>query len=266
MSIELPMELEREIFELAFEANDRDLSLKQTLCLVSRRVQSWIDRIFYELVSLATDRRARKFLTLIQSNSKPTGFFAASVKYLCLGYSVNSGTACGILAACSQIQSLAYWVGNNSPELPLLVSRLPLRRLSTEVDHFSRIPLSRSTWLSNLTHLELVAWSNFSASKLVGLAHLPCLTHVCLNSEFMVAEHVAMVCSSCPRLQVLIPLNASLSPPIPQSARDRRIVVQTRAREVQAIREWEASYFSRPSVWSRAEATMKERSTSSGQQ
>ncbi|KAJ7858119.1 hypothetical protein B0H14DRAFT_3135553 [Mycena olivaceomarginata] len=61
---DLPL-MKRQIFELAFRSNSRNLDLKTTLCLVARRVQVWIDRIFYELVAIENKTAERKFLSLI---------------------------------------------------------------------------------------------------------------------------------------------------------------------------------------------------------
>ncbi|KAF7362241.1 hypothetical protein MVEN_00570300 [Mycena venus] len=213
-----------------------------------------IDRIFYELVTLANDRHAEKFRQLIQSDSKPPGFFTV-VKTLCLTYTVPGSTACGILAACKEVRSLACWVDNQSPQLPLLVSRLPLRRLSIELEHFSSIPVDPSSlWLSSLTHIDLVPWGDFPAQGLSKLRHFPRLTHVALNPARMsgTPEHIAIVCSSCPCLQVLILLRRRNSPdPGPQQEHDHRIVMLEEPNG--RMEDWEASYFGHEDIWSRAE-------------
>ncbi|KAF7352737.1 Zn(2)-C6 fungal-type domain-containing protein [Mycena venus] len=272
---ELPSELERDIFELAFESSNRDLTFKLTLCLVARRVHLWIDQLFYRMLSLADNQRATRFLRVIQANLKPAGFFAA-VKNLCLTYYVMGTTACQILAACTDVESLACWIDSeDTPQLPLLIGRLPLRRLSIEADHFSRIPVTPSTWLSSLTHIELVPWgkNDYLASTLSRLAHLPCLTHVSLGAAHMNGELVGLVCSSCPHLQVLLLRSSSDDrefsdeDSIPnlyrklnlqESAHDYRIIMQRDPKGFDHVENWEAAYFARSDMWSHAEVTMEE--------
>ncbi|KAJ7781174.1 hypothetical protein B0H16DRAFT_1299563 [Mycena metata] len=252
---DLPCELEREIFELAVISNRKD---RLTLCLVARRVQHWVDLIYWKMVTIhrPNSPEAGRFLRFIQSNLKPPGFFAA-VKILCLTYSRAAEDACGILAACTQVQRLGCWVDfGGHPDFPQLVSQLPLRRLSMEVNHFLRIPLTPSTWLSYLTHLELVAWHDYDAASLSVLAHFPRLTHVCVNAGFEGGrEHAAVVCSSCPLLRVLIfvvnDLLASRS-----LAYDHRIVLQERLQNI--VGDWEAPYFGLPDMWDRADAIVEE--------
>ncbi|KAJ7769024.1 hypothetical protein B0H14DRAFT_3509528 [Mycena olivaceomarginata] len=268
---ELPLELERQIFELAFKPNSRDIALKVTLCLVARRVQVWIDRIFYERVIIDDEDQGKRFLSLIQSNTKPPDFFAV-VKTLCLTFFVEGATACGILAACNRVESLACWVDTDAPQLPLLISQLPLRRLYTHIDHFLRIPFSApqsNNYLSSLTHIELNRWDT---SHLSQLAHLPHLTHVCLLKHDhgpLREECIETVCSSCPLLQVLIILCGRMAvgrveESLPPSAKtDHRIVVQDQSRDI--VEDWEGSYFGRSDTWSRAEATVAQRKSSVGQ-
>ncbi|KAF8178655.1 hypothetical protein K438DRAFT_1270373 [Mycena galopus ATCC 62051] len=253
---ELPSELEREIFGLAFRSSGRDIrvALKLTLCLVARRVQFWIDPLFYALVTLKDELHAGKFLGLIQSNLKSPGFFKA-VEALCIPFKVAGATACGILSACTQVRSLACWVDiQDSLELPLLVSRLPLRRLSIEVGHFSNIPITPSTlpWLSELTHIELVPWwKDYSDQVFSNLRHLPHLTHVAFDPGQMTddMDHITMVCSCCSSLQVL----ALLETPPSGEVHDHRIVSLTRENP-EPLEDWEASYFGLEDLWSLAQA------------
>ncbi|KAJ7047305.1 hypothetical protein C8F04DRAFT_1246976 [Mycena alexandri] len=276
---DLPPELEREIFELAARDNrlpakhneyrplakhnceDRLLAKRNcedrlALCLVARRVRHWVDLIFFKMVTVLDASEASRFLRLIQSNLKPPGFFAA-VKILCLTYSRAASHACGILAACTQVEYLACWVDfGGHPDFPQLFSQLPLRRLSMEVTHFLRIPLTPSMWFSKLTHLELVAWHDYDAANLSILAHLPRLTHVALNLGFEgKREHAAVVCSSCPLLRVLIliVINPLASRAL---AQDPRIVLQDRLKDI--VGDWEAPYFGLPDMWDRADTIVEE--------
>lgn len=209
-------------------------------------------------MSISSNRRAEGFLSLV--NSKPPGFFTV-VKCLCITYSVKAATACSILAACTAVESLACWVDSDgSSELPLLISRLPLRRLSIELEHFAGIPLTSLTWLSSLTHIDLIPWRPFPAQGLSILRHFSRLTHVALYPDAMEGEmeHVAMVCSSCPCLQVLIIADTDgytglVLPP----AHDPRMVEQKPILNI--VEDWEATYSGCEDMWSRAEIVLDQR-------
>ncbi|KAJ7033402.1 hypothetical protein C8F04DRAFT_1104627 [Mycena alexandri] len=258
----LPYELEREIFELALRADRQNSDLKLALCMVARRVQIWIDLIFYEMVTVQDDHHADRFLSLVDSNIKPLAFFSA-VKILCLPSYVSAPNACRILTACTAVEQLACWSHCvNHPEFSSLIGRLPLRRLSLELIHLSRVPATHETWLSSLTHMYIIILVDKDILGLLPtIRRLPHLTHVAVNFRFayVSAEHAAVLCSSCPSLRVLVILSESydMSPRwIEEEAiNDYRVVVQSAPQD--PIADWEAPYFDLPDMWSRAEATIE---------
>ncbi|KAJ7095448.1 hypothetical protein B0H15DRAFT_946839 [Mycena belliarum] len=259
---DLPPELEREIFELALKSNHNAAS-KLALSLVARRVQCWVDLAFYEMVTILHESHAAKFVDLIESNLKPPGFFVA-VKILCLPYSVTAEQACAILSVCTEVQLLACWVDyNDALELPPLVGRLPLRRLSVEFRHFLKIPLVPSAWFSDLTHLDLVLWDyadDLPQMDLSALSRLPRVTHVAMQAFRTGPEHAAVVCASCPNLRVLVMItyqDHDDTDPTPDYLFDPRIVVQEGPSLI--TRDWEAPYFDWPDMWSQAEDVLEER-------
>ncbi|KAJ7665558.1 hypothetical protein B0H17DRAFT_1336549 [Mycena rosella] len=257
---ELPRELEREIFELALLCDRKDAALKLALSLVARRVQFWVDLVFYKMVTISNEKDAEKFAKLIASSLKPPGFFAA-VKTLCIPYKVTAGQACAILSACTGVQFLACWIDSkNCPELPLLLCRLPLRRLSVEFQHLLKIPLVPSAWFSNLTHLELVIWENSGVPELdfSTLGRLPSITHVALPSAQTGPTHAAVVCSSCPNLQVLVIIRDPFNDQVEDYSFDIRIVMLDDDLE-DCMTEWEAYHFGLPDMWSRAEEVVQKR-------
>ncbi|KAJ7665559.1 hypothetical protein B0H17DRAFT_1211010 [Mycena rosella] len=255
----LPHELEREIFELALLSDRKDAALKLALSLVARRVQFWVDLVFYKMVTISDAKHADKFANLVASNLKPPGFFAR-VNSLCLPYSVTAKQACTILSACTGVQFLACWVNSKyCPELPLLLGRLPLRRLSVEFRHFLKIlSVLASAWFSNLTHLNLVMWADGYPQKLdlSTLSRLPGVTHVALPSEIDPA-HAAVVCSSCPNLQVLVVIHNPYTDLIHDYSFDIRIVVNDDPDD--CTTDWEAHYFGSPDIWSHAEDVIQKR-------
>ncbi|KAJ7771383.1 hypothetical protein DFH07DRAFT_914109 [Mycena maculata] len=257
---ELPTELEREIFELAFRCN-RDTAFKSTLSLVARRVHLWVDRVFYEMVSIDSKEHAAKFISLIDSNLKPPGFFTA-VKTLCLPYDVKAAQAYIILSACTAVQQLACWVKyTDVPDIPLLLSQCPLRRLSIEFTHFSNIPATPSTWILSLTHVELVIWvEDLPPAELSTLSRLPSLTHVALPFRHMGSAHAVVVLSSCPSLQVLTFIVQNSEFTVPEEYEfDPRIVLQDDPDPGDGTADWEAPYFGLSDIWSRAEDIVQQR-------
>jgi len=125
-----------------------------------------------------------------------------------------------------------------------------------EIGHFLDIPVTpSSTWLLNLTHIDLFPWGEYPPDELSSLAHLARLTHACLHTYYTIGTgHVAMVCSSCPRLQVLIIVGRLSDQDLSDLQEiDRRIVEQVIPSDLAG--DWKASY----DMWCRAEATMAHR-------
>ncbi|KAJ6601266.1 hypothetical protein DFH09DRAFT_1127313 [Mycena vulgaris] len=201
---ELPIELEREIFEWATRSNRGNAACKLNFSLVACRVQSWVDLVFYESIKISGPEHAHTFLGLVGSE-KYHGFFARAVKILFL-VDVRGEQAVHILSACTGVQVLGYWNDRHS-DLPLLLSRLPLQRLCTHFDQFSIIPSTPgpAAWLTGLTHLDLVFSDHLPVPDLSpSLRRLPRLTHVGLSCSTAHPFHAEIVCSSCPSLQVLL--------------------------------------------------------------
>ncbi|KAJ7721483.1 hypothetical protein B0H16DRAFT_1335246 [Mycena metata] len=259
----LPFELEREIFELAFRGDRQNSNLKLAFCMVARRVRVWIDLIFYAMVTIRDDGRAGRFLSLVDSNLKPPTFFSA-VKILYLGAFVSAPKACRILASCPAVELFTFWVNCDAhPESSNLIGRLPLRRLSLELNHISRLPATPGTWLSSLNHLYIIVWSDDNILELLlTIRRLPHLTHVAVDFGFapVSAEHIAVVCSSCPSLRVLVIIaDSNSNPQHIEEENDYRVVAQKQPEEEDFLADWEAQYFGLPDMWSRAEATIEER-------
>ncbi|KAJ6614593.1 hypothetical protein B0H10DRAFT_1950567 [Mycena sp. CBHHK59/15] len=263
MSLQFPLDLEREIFEFAFKLNPTDAALRLNLSLVARRVQFWIDILFYDMVTISDKLHADHFLRLV--DSKSPGFFAIAVRILCIPYSVTAAQAHSILSACTGVRLLACWVDyGHSLEpvaLPRTVSQLPLRRLSIEFEHFLKIPAAPSTWLAALTHVDLVFWGEIDPARLAPLGRLPKLTHVALTSTLAGVAHARLVCDVCPLLQVLIIVHEphdSDSDGVGYEF-DPRIVEISQVHDV--ISDWQSFFYGQPDMWSHAEDIIKKRSS-----
>ncbi|KAJ7045039.1 hypothetical protein C8F04DRAFT_522082 [Mycena alexandri] len=269
MSVLLPPELQREIFEIAMKLNHEDAEVKLNLNLVADHVHFWVDHAFYRVVEISDSDSAAIFLTLV--NSKPQNFFATAVKVLLLMSSLRTTEMqiAQILHACRGVESLAFWAPDYNSPLPLLVGKLPLRRLSLEFPNLVNT-LGESTlpvWLSGLTHLDLAWELRVKVSDLSGtLQQLTGLTHIALDGRLSQAAHARAVTESCPALQVLLIVEAEEEGEgVFQSGEitkaysfDHRIVLVFR--EPPSIaRDWVAPYFGLDDMWASAEHVIAER-------
>ncbi|KAF7346381.1 hypothetical protein MSAN_01866000 [Mycena sanguinolenta] len=249
----IPLELEREIFEIAIRDNRDDTDLKLNLSLVTRRVQYWVDLIQYELITITDRAEAHKFFELV--NRKSQDFFAHAVKALCITHDVSADDASRILSVCTNVQQLACWVvWEESLDLPQRLSSLPLKQLSIEVGHFLNILLSQSALFLNLTHLDLIWWPS-SPHIPLKLGELQKLTHVCISGAGR--SGAESVCSSCASLQVLvvIPRWPTDENAEEEYAFDSRIVVApSDITYGDPVEIWEDVVFRRPeNMWAYAE-------------
>ncbi|KAJ7508531.1 hypothetical protein B0H11DRAFT_1902151 [Mycena galericulata] len=264
----LPYELECEIFELAVRLNPQNASLKLNLSLVARRVSCWVDLVFYEYVSITSKLNAKKFLKLIRS--KPPGFFATTVKALCLVYTVTAALAFEILSECTGVRCLACWVDQRRlPEFTLLVNPLPLDRLSIDFGHFLALP-TLSTCLSTLTHIHISFWHPLTTSDISqlaeGISRLPRLTHVALalDSDYRTDPRaVERVTSSCPSVQIFViasDKDADYQKLAKDYSFDARIVVPSHFLNPRL--DWEAANFGQENMWTYAERVIAQRKAS----
>jgi len=257
----LPPELQREIIEIAVRSNHRDAALRMNLSLVAHHVHIWVDRVFYEVVTLYGQASADNFLKVV--DSKPPGFFAAVVKTLLLS-GLKAESAVHILSVCTGVQSLAVWNAKPHNGLLLRVSQLPLRRLSMPFGHVATIlttPATPPTWLKSLTHLDSSFMFDVKVSDLERLRQLPRLTHVALFAFKAGPSHAKAVCDSCPQLRVLVILiseDRTLPTAIMEAyhSLDNRIVVAPFPPD--PVRDWEVAHFGLPDMWDRVERVVAE--------
>ncbi|KAF7347349.1 hypothetical protein MVEN_01490600 [Mycena venus] len=253
----LPLELQREIFEIAVRSNHKNAALKLNLSLVASHVHLWsvVDRIFYESVSIIGFTGAIKFLDLI--NLKPPGFLATTVKTLLLHF-IPADDCVRILSACSGVQSLAVWNARMQTTLFPQISQLSLRRLCmsfvpvTDILAAATIP----AWLSNITHLDIHC---LDAPNFAIFGRLPNLTHVTLPLNEAVPLIANAVCASCPTLQIVVIVCGKLpaTAVIDSYSFDLRIVVAVFPSD--DVGDWEASHFGLPDMWTSAERVVAKR-------
>ncbi|KAJ7866959.1 hypothetical protein B0H14DRAFT_2732029, partial [Mycena olivaceomarginata] len=128
-----PLELEREIFEIAAYFHPETIP---SLVLVSRRVYEWIDGIKYSAVTPTGAQRScsvRHLLRAIQSDSKPASFFHRHVRHVFVNTLLIDGPEFSdiqqILSTCSGVQNFMIHSGHKYPEsmIPGIAALKPRR-------------------------------------------------------------------------------------------------------------------------------------------
>ncbi|KAK0213333.1 hypothetical protein DFS33DRAFT_116651 [Desarmillaria ectypa] len=179
---ELPIELERDIFELT--ATLYPGSAYQ-LTTVSKRVQIWMEILIYQTVVLGFPKlQTNLFLQTV--DSRPASFFASHVKNLYLTF-VSYPQAQKVLSVCTGVTNLACWAASSSLEL-LPLPRQPLERLSVNVATLMQLCETRKPDFSHpafraLTHLDITEPPTSSVDiDWSALYKLPKLTHISIGN------------------------------------------------------------------------------------
>ncbi|KAJ7918497.1 hypothetical protein B0H13DRAFT_1607249 [Mycena leptocephala] len=160
----LPVELEREILELAARTAPDDQVLRCQLMLIARRTRIWIEPIIYELKIFLTSSGVDRFLELLKT--KTPAFVADHTKALCFGHMAcepfilrnegDTSSVCRVLTVCTGTRRLACWL-NFPQDDPILglIAQLPLRRLSMELERFvwllNRYPTMYGSAISHIS-------------------------------------------------------------------------------------------------------------------
>ncbi|KAF7358712.1 Zn(2)-C6 fungal-type domain-containing protein [Mycena sanguinolenta] len=208
----LPPELEREIFELAaaipnYWTNQHVGDMALILPQVCRRAQSWIEPLIYERIALSKptmdnynfERRLQLFLQTI--NTRPANFFAANVKYLYFGPSVQLPIIQHVLSVCTGVVS----VGCHHPydSIADSLAPLPLQRLLLSQ---LMLPIELPPWTASLTHLGLSDTVPNNHPQI--FRTFPALTHFAVDFETVKLDSLIRTIQSLliagPHLQCLV--------------------------------------------------------------
>ncbi|KAJ7234937.1 hypothetical protein C8J57DRAFT_1379698 [Mycena rebaudengoi] len=210
----LPVELERDIFELAAFLHPECML---ALVLVARRVKIWIKPMFYETISVHQKEYRRQFSRRpLRAVAELVISQPAALRYhtrhLCLVSVRMSDRVVDLLSTCGILDNLAFiktYLGS-AALLPIL-GALPLRRLSLALrQSFQLFPWPNPfdgghSLFSQITHLGILDgqvqvddWRTWS-----GLAQIPRLTHLSALSDM--SESVSNgVLKHCKFLEVLV--------------------------------------------------------------
>ncbi|KAF7292587.1 hypothetical protein MIND_01156200 [Mycena indigotica] len=175
----LPVELEREIFELSASVCD---SKGVSLTLVARRVQAWIEPLVYETLVLDSRKESQRILDL--ANERPLGFLASIVRKVVLTNATYEPHS--ILSLCSGATHVAMDEVACSDLLipPVLASMTSIRHLTIAAGEMPECTLgliySPAPVFRGVTHLTLLDYFHFEGDLLPFVASLPALTHLAL--------------------------------------------------------------------------------------
>ncbi|KAF8169160.1 hypothetical protein K438DRAFT_1774409 [Mycena galopus ATCC 62051] len=207
----LPLELEREIFEITALSDSGTIP---SLLRVACRVLKWIEPLLYRVLVIDGSPRdlACHRAFLLKPNVVTTGVRHISMMCSIDGFWPEKDMR-ALLRLCGP--RLLSLVGQQRLDLrldilPALSDLSQLRRWAGDLaslfgGHPAAIDFSISAF-RNLTHMDI--WSGIGTDDAVvcsGLAALPCLTHLCIHeSQRHLRAFFPRILSQCLHLQVLV--------------------------------------------------------------
>ncbi|KAJ7112772.1 hypothetical protein C8R43DRAFT_1040472 [Mycena crocata] len=283
--LDLPVELEREIFELAAKA---DVRTALRLAIVARRVQVWVEPIIYSRVVVAhapaaslqlsyahdiqwersaRGRRSKKapqipVLRFIRTIPfRPASFFARHVKQLLLG-NLTEPELVTVLSTCTGIAELGWWSSTATAPVMAALATLKIDRLSVDRS-FDLLAAATpaAAMFANVTHLDITMEpDDYNMPALPPLQSFRSLTHFSMVfGRFLPASPenwLNEVLKARPSLNILVLFSdrihneqiAGLRPRNP----DPRVVVM-----LPPVGEWTARWVH--DAWPLAEEVVRER-------
>ncbi|KAH8822634.1 hypothetical protein DL96DRAFT_301989 [Flagelloscypha sp. PMI_526] len=153
--VELPLDIERRVLELAVLAFPTDIS---TFSVVCQYFQAWVESLIYRKIVL--DYPESKATLLLRTVCSRPNVLEQNVKHLYVTHIVDYEDAHRIISVCKNAETIVAW----SPLLPLasgmstILSQSGLTRLSIQLStfHGSSIPDLTNPVFARLTHLEIV--------------------------------------------------------------------------------------------------------------
>ncbi|SJK96926.1 uncharacterized protein ARMOST_00175 [Armillaria ostoyae] len=226
---DLPIELEREIFELAATLYPGSA---YHLTTISKRVQIWMEILIYQTVVLDLPK-SRTNLFLRTVDSRPASFFASRVKNLYLTF-VSFPQAWKVLSVCTGVTNLACWTATSSQEL-LPLPRQPLERLSVGIAALMQLCETHKPDFSHpafraLTHLDITEPPTSSVDiDWSALYKLPKLTHISIGN-LTESRHLFLLkelLTNCESLLCLVVISdhGEFTKPVSEEIDDRRLKI-----------------------------------------
>ncbi|KAJ7120748.1 hypothetical protein C8R43DRAFT_1076861 [Mycena crocata] len=243
-----PVELQREIFELAAHAH---LPAIPNLLLVAHRVKTWFVQLWMHFL---TFKNVQQLL-----NSRPASFFLDHVRNLCIDTS-NRLEGEAILTKCNRAHNIYIRGPADCTFLPLLATMAP-RRLRVELlrSFFRPADVDYSHPLfARVTHLE-VAVSDLPPQG-ANLAALTCLTHLAIHRRTSNYAPIEGALTHCPHLEVLVVL--SYEEVLVDWDLFRHFAHEIRLVQLvldDVIGDWKSGAVDGKDFWTKADAVVRER-------
>ncbi|KAF9044371.1 hypothetical protein BJ165DRAFT_195213 [Panaeolus papilionaceus] len=195
----LPVELERKIFELAFDPCDRT-GTNGNMLLVARRVRIWIRPFIYRVFGLHDARQFPIFSRCPEGVDQDE--IASMAEHLIVDVTESTDAVNALISKCPNIWDLACLGTYDLFDILESVSKLKkLRRFSGDLRRINEEQLSTSPF-AFLTHLELLFPRNdWPFEALHSLKHL---THLLIFGDgHLLVNRIPKLFSSCDFLVVL---------------------------------------------------------------
>ncbi|KAJ7779619.1 hypothetical protein B0H16DRAFT_1682996 [Mycena metata] len=246
----LPLELERNIFEMAA------LSFRSSIPLylqVAHRIHEWIEPILYNTLIIEWPRRPQMNEHIpTPADCRTVEFLASNVRQLNVYGSFPDDQLYALLNACKGARDIALWVPFPRPDLVPLLHAIPLERLSVEPRYlFGGVLRMDFTHFAALTHLDIrnAAFNDWRLYS--GLAHAPALTHLSFRDKFQ-SSVLRGALAHCTKLRAL---GIIWSPSRRAVDVKEGEVVDARLFMVvcDALEEWEIGARGGRDIWARAE-------------
>jgi hypothetical protein len=202
-----------------------------------------VEVIIYDSVMLSNDTVCEQFCHTI--DVRPSSFFVANVKSLCIPGDIDPIAAGRILSTCQGVINLAYWIMVGPPSFSEITSLRPIRLSINTHGLFGQGPPDFAhPFFTRVTHLEIVDWPWMADSA--GLALLPCLTHLGVDLDHYdasIIDRLRHILTSCQSLLVLLCLVPNDNAMIVASNAlapldDHRLVILS---DSDVLENWEAS-------------------------
>ncbi|KAF7378154.1 hypothetical protein MSAN_00239900 [Mycena sanguinolenta] len=267
----LPVELEREIFELAAFLHPEIIL---TLILVARRVQIWVEPLLYRTLSVHIFvTRPQIFRLPLRAAAKLLMANPPSLRkhaqHVCFVQMRQSSVVADFLSFCGAAVDVACisttW--EHYPDLSLLRTQ-PLRRLSFTLRALKQLfpwpdPFNgRHAFFSQITHLRILDWIG-EWHTWSGLAQMPHLTHV--SSDTISDSALRGVLQHCKLLEVFVfvfapqfRLHEKVAEQAARAARfgDSRVVILV---VKDRLSDWESGARGGEDFWVKASGIVKRR-------
>ncbi|KAJ7097545.1 hypothetical protein C8R44DRAFT_811605 [Mycena epipterygia] len=247
----LPLELEREIFELTARVYPK---MAPILLRVAQRVHTWIEPLLYEtLILRVPESNSSHMLALLKS--KPTSFLYVRNLLLDDSFLKHADHSKLAISACSKVQDLALFNPRPSESLLSHLAAMKLQRLMVRLDllfgHTSLINFTLPVF-ATITHLD----TRLIADGFVtGLSLLPVLTHLCLFEAKHSDLNYALL--NCKKSNILINTYRAAAPLAEEgrafSITDPRLVLTRMLFYDARVKDWELGAQGGCDSWARAD-------------